>query len=270
MVVDANSPLAHFSHSEIEELLLNGGQGEVQREVQREVDGEAQGEARKWVLGGTHSDQWHQQLEIKRRFGRRFFLSFGLHPWWASALGPTVCDLEMRKLEEMAHEFDLLGEVGLDYHRTHGADERAHCEEVFRRQVELAFKLQKPLILHVVQAHGRVLEILKEVLGGDGKVRGYVHGFMGSPEVAQAYISLGLKISLGPRILTAVGGAKVLRTVDEIGPENFLFETDLPQESLKRHWRLELLGEIASFVATRRRLSGDEVWTGSSDFFQSL
>ena len=113
-----------------------------------------------------------------------------------------------------------IGEIGLDYYWVD--DNKPLQIEIFEKQIELAKKLDLPIIVHDRDAHGDTLEILKK-----HKPKGVVHCFSGSVEMAQEIIKLGMYIGVGGVI--TFNNAKKLPDVVRIIPDELLVvETDCP------------------------------------------
>lgn len=91
-----------------------------------------------------------------------------------------------------------IGECGLDYGKPGVVDdaEKARQKKDFEMQINFAIKHNKPLMLHVRNAHNDVLDILnsKKREHGD-KLRGNVHFFSGSTEIEKKYLDLGFSVS---------------------------------------------------------------------------
>ena len=126
--------------------------------------------------------------EISAEQGSGWF-SVGIHPW------DTDCPVDggtWARLEKMAEDDRVvaIGECGLDSLR--GGDEKIQ-EEIFIRQVRLAEKVGKPLIIHCVRRFGRLLELRAQNRAGQW----IVHGFRGKPELARQLAAAGIAISLG-------------------------------------------------------------------------
>jgi TatD DNase family protein len=116
-----------------------------------------------------------------------------------------------------------IGEIGLDT-RT-GLVEAEVQEAFFTAQLDLAHELELPVILHCVAAHGRMAQLLR----ARGKIEfgGMVHGFTGSWEIAQDYLSVGLSLSFGG-LLTRSNSKKARDTAKRIPMERLLIESDSP------------------------------------------
>lgn len=116
-----------------------------------------------------------------------------------------------------------IGEIGLDYYwNKHPRDVQIAA---FAAQIELARELQVPFVVHDRDAHGDILEVLKRYAPYP---RGFVmHCFSGSPEFAEACVSLGGYISLaGP--VTFKNAVKPVRVAAQVPLGRLLIETDCP------------------------------------------
>ncbi|MBP0973495.1 MAG: TatD family hydrolase [Oscillospiraceae bacterium] len=142
----------------------------------------------------------------------------GIHPEQLDGLEPDWCE----QLRAMAvHEkVRAIGEIGLDYH--YEGYDRALEHEVLERQLALAKELDLPVILHIREAMGDALELLRRT-----RPRGVVHCFSGSAETARELVDLGLYIGIGG-VLTYKNARKVVQAVAVIPEDRLLFETDCP------------------------------------------
>ncbi len=117
-----------------------------------------------------------------------------------------------------------VGEIGLDYHYDN-TDEKAQ-KRAFLEQIELAYTLKLPFVIHSRDAAADTLEILRQ--NKEKLVYGAVmHCFSGSPETAKEYLKLGLYISFAGPVTF-----KNARRLDEVAkivpPDRILAETDSP------------------------------------------
>ncbi len=150
----------------------------------------------------------------------QIFAAVGVHPHDAK----NVKETDWTTLEKLLDESKVvaLGEIGLDFYKEyspHGVQ-----ETVFRRQLDLAFKHQKPVVIHCREAHEKCLGILK---GYNRNIVGVAHCFSGSSEVANEYLALGLKLSFaGP--ITFPKATQLREVARGIGLEDLMLETDCP------------------------------------------
>ena len=115
-----------------------------------------------------------------------------------------------------------IGECGLDYYWDKSKIDLQ--KEVFLKQIDLSLKYNLPLIIHSRDAIGDTLELLK----GVGKpLKGVMHGYSGSLEMAKEFIKLGLKIGIGG-VVTFKNAKNVKEVVKELDLSNFVLETDCP------------------------------------------
>ena len=155
--------------------------------------------------------------KLADEFGFLYFAS-GFHP--ENLEGFTLVDLS--EIEALAKDEKCvaIGEIGLDYHWMSSTKEKQ--KEFFISQIELAKKLDMPIIVHDREAHGDTLEILKET-----KPKGVLHCFSGSKEMAKEIIKLGMYIGLNG-VATFKNARRSLEVVREIPLERLVLETDCP------------------------------------------
>ncbi|WP_373232021.1 TatD family hydrolase [Cohnella sp.] len=116
-----------------------------------------------------------------------------------------------------------IGEIGLDYYWDTSPKEIQHT--VFREQIRLARRLNKPIIIHNRDAHEDILRLLKEERASE--VGGIMHCFSGSWESAQQCLDLNFYISFGGPV--TYKNARVPKEVLERVPlDRLLLETDAP------------------------------------------
>ena len=120
-----------------------------------------------------------------------------------------------------------IGEIGLDYHYKREEQHRIKQHIWFLYQLDLAWKLKLPVILHVRDAHEDALRILK--WHPARKLGGVIHCFYGSREIAEQYLKLGYHFGIGGSILQFEERAKDLwEAIPVIPLERILVETDAP------------------------------------------
>lgn len=149
------------------------------------------------------------------------YASIGWHP--VDAINLT--DKLFAELEEQAKHTKVvaIGECGLDYYWD--TSPRDVQKEVLVRQIKLAQRLNKPLVIHTRDSISDTFEVLKE---HDAKiVGGVMHCFSGSVEMAREFIKLNFKISLGGPV-TFKNGRRPQEVAAQIPIEDLLIETDAP------------------------------------------
>ena len=148
--------------------------------------------------------------------------SAGIHPL---DIEPETCDADFDKIEKMAADpkCKAIGEIGLDYHYDDAAEPQKQ-KEAFIRQLDMAVKLDKPVIIHIREAMQDSLEILKMY---EGKVRGVIHCFSGSAESAKVLVKMGYYIGF-TGVVTFKNARKSLEAMKVVPFDRLLIETDCP------------------------------------------
>lgn len=146
------------------------------------------------------------------------YASIGYHPEVAN----KIVEKDFETLENLVKnnsKIVAIGEIGLDYYWN--KDNKERQIEVFRRQLEIAEKMNIPVIIHSRDSIGETYEILKEY-----KVRGVLHCFSGSLEMAKKFIDLGFLLGIGG-VVTFKNG-KLYQVIEKIPLESIVLETDSP------------------------------------------
>ena len=149
------------------------------------------------------------------------FAGVGIHPHEAKKAGKRSYSTLTKLSKEP--KVVAIGEVGLDFYRDHSPQEQQ--EEVFRNQIRLAKKVERPLVLHERESHDDMIRILKEERAWE--VRGVIHCFTGGPREVEDYLDLDFFVSLaGP--VTFPKSTSLQETVKRIPLERLMIETDSP------------------------------------------
>lgn len=211
-----------------------------------------------WILGGMSPAEWERQTALQARVGTEVFLCFGLHPWWVASATDAQIAVGLGALEAAAPGAALIGEMGLDHLEDYsGPGARERQLRVFQSLLHLANRHSKPVVLHAVQSHGAVLDVLRACPPERG---GIVHGFSGSVETARAYAGLGCLVSVGGGVLKNF--AKLRAAIPLIPPEALVIETDTLEPSA--------LIAIADAVAGLRNETRGAVLDRSTHSLQKL
>jgi TatD DNase family protein len=188
------------------------------------------------IQAGVDEADWKRQLELASRDPQWFRPVLGLHPWWVKEHSESEC---MAALDQLEPVLDLhraqvagVGELGLDFSKNGKASESLQVA-VFERQLDLASKFSKPLVLHLVHAHERALEILTRHAAGR-PLRGILHAFSGSIETARQYLALGLKLSIGPGLSEPGRFLSLKKALPQLRSEDWVLESDWAGEKFFR------------------------------------
>lgn len=211
------------------------------------------------IIVGTCADDSARAIEIAGRYDSGVYASVGFHP-----ANIRSDDFDASYYRELAKNPKVvaIGECGLDYFRQ---DNKEKQKEIFKKQIELALELDKPLIVHCRDAHDDVLGILNSYRGL--ALRGDIHFFSGNWEQAQKSFDLGFLISFTGVItfppLRRTGAGDYDEIIKKAPLEKIMIETDAPfvAPAPYRGKRNEPLyvAEIAKKIAEIKGLSYEEV-----------
>lgn len=112
-----------------------------------------------------------------------------------------------------------VGEIGLDYH--YDCDKELQ-KNMFLKQLDIASKYNKPVIIHSRDCIQETYNILKEY-----KLKGIMHCYSGSVEMARLFNKLGYLLGIGG-ISTFKNATKVTNVIKDIDLEYIVVETDSP------------------------------------------
>lgn len=148
------------------------------------------------------------------------YAAVGLHPHNANEFDDSI----LNKISTLCRSSKVvaIGEIGLDYY--YDFSPRNVQKQVFIRQLDLAMKLNLPVIIHMRDAAEDTLQILENY---KNDIKGVMHCFSGSSEVARILLNWGLHISIGG-IITFKNAKKVCEALKAIPDERLLIETDCP------------------------------------------
>ncbi len=186
---------------------------------------------------GTDFDSSEKAIALAEKHDH-LFATVGEHPGHVTE-GSESYDIsyDMEKLA-MHNKVLAIGECGLDYYRMdeNNLELKQIQKKIFQQHIDLALKLDKPLMLHIrpqkgtMDAYLDALEILEKnfALGnpsGKGKLRGNVHFFVGNLDVLKRFLDIGFTVSF-------TGVITFARDYDEIvryAPLDMIMsETDSP------------------------------------------
>lgn len=195
-------------------------------------------------------------IELANRYDF-MYAAAGVHPSETEELNEE----NFAWLREQCREKKVkaLGEIGLDYYWPEPS--KVIQKKWFIRQLELAKELDLPIIIHSRDAAEDTLEIMKEHAKG---LKGVIHCFSYSKEMADIYIKMGFYIGIGG-VLTFKNARKTVEVVENIPLEKIVLETDSPYLApvpfrAKRNSSLNLK-YVVEKIAEIKGISTEEVET---------
>lgn len=159
-------------------------------------------------------------VELANKY-ENIYAVIGVHPHSAR----EVTEQTLKQLKNMSknNKVVAIGEIGLDFYYDNSP--RDIQRKWFKEQLKLAKELNLPVVIHSRDAAQETFDTIKEAQ--DGKLRGVLHCYSSSVEMAIEYIKLGFYISLGGPV--TFKNARVAREVaKEVPLDRLLIETDCP------------------------------------------
>lgn len=215
------------------------------------------------LVNGTHEGDWAQVRELARQHPG-IIPCFGLHPWFVRERSARWLEV----LEEfLTSTPSAVGEIGLD-RWIEDRDEPAQ-EQVFIAQLQLARRLERPVMIHCLKAWGWFLDILQREPLPPGLL---IHAYGGAPDIIPKLATRGAFFSFGGSVLDE-RKLRARKSLQAVPLDRLLVETDapalLPPEPYRPHMvageRGELYNEPANLpaileeIAELRGLSPDEL-----------
>ena len=170
------------------------------------------------IVSGASDSSNRQVVELCNKF-EYIYGTIGIHP---EEIDESI-DTYLEFIENNINNPKIvgIGEIGLDYH--YNDVDKAIQKKYFIKQLELARKYKKSVVIHSRDAVQETYDILKNY--SDLKVD--IHCFSGSLEMAREFIKLGFKLGIGG-VLTFKNSEKLKNVVKNIPLENLMLETDSP------------------------------------------
>lgn len=178
----------------------------------------------------------------------------GVHPLYKEAVMDEALLMEYASSDKVV----AIGETGLDFF--YSPETKDWQIDAFRRQIRVAKKLNKPLIIHTRGARQETLDILKEE--GADQVGGVLHCFTESIEMAEEAMKMGFYISVSG-IVTFKNAKELQEVIKAVPLERLLVETDSPYLAPVPHRGQEnepaYTYDVARFVANLKGVSYEKL-----------
>lgn len=197
---------------------LNADQYE--EDLQEVIDRALEAKVERMVVIGFDRKTIERTMQLIEQYDFVYGV-IGWHP--VDAIDCTQQDLEW--IEQLASHPKIvgIGETGLDYYWDKSPKDVQ--QELFRKQIQLAQKINLPIVIHNRDATGDVVQILREE--NAASVGGVMHCFSGSVETARECIAMNFMISLGGPV-TFKNARLPKEVATEIALEHLMIETDAP------------------------------------------
>jgi TatD DNase family protein len=215
----------------------------------------------------TNPKSIEKTLDLTEKY-KNLIAAAGVHPHQAKHFTPS----QAQRIEGLAGEKKIkaVGEIGLDFH--YDLSPRREQEEAFRRQLNLAQKLELPVSVHSRNSGKEVAQAIEEEHFTQG---GILHCFTEDWTLAKRLMDNGFFISFSG-ILTFPKAQPLRETAKKIPLEKLLVETDAPylvpfvlRSKKKRNEPAHVI-ETAKVLAAIKNISVDRLAGTTSQNFESL
>lgn len=203
----------------------------------------------KAIVNGCDLKSNIEALDLSKN--ENIYAAIGFHP-------ENIDDFKEEYLDFIVNNIDkivAIGEIGLDYHWV--SDNKEAQIKLFEEQLKIAEKYNKPVIVHSRDAIEDTYNMLKKY-----NVKGTIHAFSGSLEMANKFIKLGFKLGIGGVI--TFKNCRLKDVIKEIDLSNIVLETDSPYMSPepvrgKKNSPLNLQ-YIVKFISEVKEISIEKVY----------
>lgn len=194
--------------------------------------------------------------------GKNVFAAFGLFPLELIKLSKKEFEETLEFIEKNKDKCVALGEVGLDYSAALLPSDAKKMELGFKKFLELAEKIKKPVIVHARAASRQVFSALENFKGV-----AVLHYFMGSKKLIKKGLEKGYYFTFNPRILTL----EQMREMAKMIPlDRMLLETDAPYVTSDILELKKVLRELAKSKEVSIEKAEEKIWENSRRVFKSF
>lgn len=175
-------------------------------------------ENNKMIAAGVNDTTNKEVFELIKKYST-VYGAIGIHPTEVGISNET----SLKWIEDHLKEDKIvaIGEIGLDYH--YGTEEKEKQIEFFRKQLDLARKYRKPVVIHSRDAIEDTYNIMKEYKD----IKMILHCYSGSLEMAKRFLELDVYFGIGG-VLTFKNSRVLKEVVSFLPMDHILLETDSP------------------------------------------
>lgn len=200
MIIDTHSHMYNSEYLNAEEIIKECSKNNI-----------------KIILNGIDKKSNLEVLELSKKYDN-VYAAIGYDHSVVDEISDDDIDLLENQIKD--NKVTAIGEIGIDYYWV--KDNKDKQKELFIKQIDLAIKYDLPIIVHSRDAVQDVYDILK-----NKNVKGSIHCYSGSTEMAKEFIKLGFYIGIdGP--ITFKNNKKQREMVKNIDINHVLVETDSP------------------------------------------
>lgn len=170
------------------------------------------------IVSGTNLKNNKEILELCNKYDN-VYGTLGIHP---EDIDDEI-EESLKFIEDHINDNKIvaIGEIGLDYYYT--TDNKEKQKQLFIKQLDIAKKYNKPVVIHTRDSISDTIEIIKNYK----ELKKDIHCYSGSLESAKELIKMNCRLGIGG-VLTFKNSKKLQEVVENIDLEYLLLETDSP------------------------------------------
>ena len=198
-MIDTHAHIVKEYYDNIEELIIELKEKNVERVINC----------------STSIEDAKEIIELSNKTNGYLLPAIGIHP-------EIIKDFDkIEQLENLVKENKIIaiGEIGLDYYWN--KDNKELQKEIFVKQLDLANKYNLPVLVHTRDSIQDTYNILK-----NKNLKGIIHCYSGSYEMAKEFIKIGYKLGIGG-VLT-FKNSKLHEVIEKLDIKDIVLETDSP------------------------------------------
>lgn len=217
------------------------------------------------IVSGDNKDSNKEVLELCQKYDN-VYGTVGYHPEFAKTT--SLHDLDVLETYLNYDKIVGVGEIGLDYQ--YNKDDKQEQIDLFKKQIFLAQKYKKPIVVHSRDATEDTYDILSENLNGNKCI---MHCYSYSVQMAYKFKKLGIKFGVGGT-LTFKNNRKTVEVVSDLNLTDFVLETDspflTPEPYRGKNNRPYYVSIVAKKIAELKNTSYDKVVEATSQTAKSV
>jgi TatD DNase family protein len=183
------------------------------------------------ITVGTGVKSGRHTIELTEQY-QHILAVVGIHPHAAS----TTTEADITAIARLAEHPKVvaIGEIGLDFYRNYSPRDSQFRN--LKWQLDLAARLDLPVVIHCRQAHEEMLNVLHDWTARhkERQSPGVIHCFQGDTQTTQQYLEMGFYLSLGGYI-TYPANSNAHDVIRSIPADRLLVETDCPYLAPQRY-----------------------------------
>lgn len=173
------------------------------------------------ITVGTDFETSRGAVELAEKH-ENIYACIGVHP-----VDNPSRNFDREKFEELAKSPKVvaIGECGMDFFHAGKGEDYERQKKLFVDQIEFALEHDLPIMIHARNAYEEILEILEPLKEKESRLRGDVHFFAGSVDIAKRFIKIGFTLSFTGVVTFVSDYDEVIRSAPL---QSIMSETDAP------------------------------------------